>query len=66
MIEWVLIIDMHYTSQKIEVHNKDVCLKTMTNLRDLQNKSGYEYVVTSSYCVNQMTGEVVTVSKSEE
>lgn len=53
MIEWVLIMDLTYASQKIQISNEAACYEAMRVI----NKD--EYITGTAFCLNTLTGKII-------
>lgn len=55
MIEWFLIIDLHYTSQKIAMGSKSTCVQLLQQIYNPKTL----YDISGVFCINTKTGELV-------
>lgn len=63
MIEWVLIIDMAYTSQKINMDNYNSCISAMNtiykaNESSFRSDDELQNLTDGAICINVKTGEI--------
>lgn len=57
MIEWVLILNMSNTSQKIEMQDLNSCLASMNEIMKGE-RDNLRHITGRAICINTKTGEI--------
>lgn len=63
MIEWILVIDMSYTSQKIGMSNYKACIEAMNTIYKVNDSvwksdDSLQETTSGAFCINTTTGEI--------